>query len=111
MTRSFTVPDLRDNHGRAPSSARIRAHRCDTHAYVEEQTTDEYGSATFSSLPEEIDVAFHTLWGGKVGHGKDRWFFSHIVGVSEGGTGAGTAAGARTNLGIDGAAMLWAIVL
>jgi hypothetical protein len=111
MSRSFTVPDLFDNHSRPPVKAKIEARRCDTHTFVEEQTTDEYGQATFSSLPEEIDVAFSALWGGHVGYGKDRWFFSHIVSVSEGGTGAGTAEGARENLGIDEAAMLWAIVL
>ena len=113
-TRSFTVPDLYDNKALVPVGTRVRAHRCDTHTYVEQQYLDQYGNATFTTLPLETDVVFHAIWGGTTTdrhHTHHRWFFSHIVAVSEGGTGASTAAGARANLGIEGAAMLWAIVL
>ena len=99
-TRSFTVPDLYDGKSRVPQNARIRAHRCDTHTYVEEERTDKYGNATFTDLPLDVDVVFHTLWGGTTAARKWRWFFSHIVAVSEGGTGASTAEQARANLGL-----------
>ena len=114
MARSWTVPDLYDEKSRAPWGARVRAHRCDTHTYVEEQTLDAYGNATFTTLPEETDVSFHAIWGGTTAdrhHTHHRWFFSHIATVSEGGTGAGDVEGAQENLGIHEAAMLWALVL
>ena len=114
MTRSYTSPDLYDERGVVPIRARVRAYSCSTHAPVETEYLDSNGQATFDDLPEETDVAFHAVWGGTTAdrhHTHHRWFFSHIVAVSEGGTGASTAAGARENLGIDRLAMLWAIVL
>jgi hypothetical protein len=101
MTRSFTIPDLLDPQSRIPVGARVRARRCDTHAFIDEEATlDENGQATFTTLPEGVDAVFYTVWHGVVGHGKHRWFFSHIVSVSEGGTGASTVAQARANLGL-----------
>ena len=114
MTRSYTNPDLYDERGLVPRGARVRAHSCATHAPVETEYVDSYGNATFDDLPEETDVVFHAIWGRTTTdrhHTHHRWFFSHIQQVSEGGTGAGTAAGARENLGIEGSCMLWAIVL
>ena len=62
--RSFTIPDLFDHKGRYPKGARARAYRVDTHAFVEEEVLDEYGSATFTELPNDVDVVFHVTWGG-----------------------------------------------
>lgn len=100
MTRSFIIPDFKDDRGRTPHGARIRAYRTDTHAFVEEATVDEYGNATFSSLPKDVDVSFHATWGGTTTGLKERWFYSHINAVSEGGTGASDAATAASNLGL-----------
>jgi len=114
MPRSFTVPDLYDNRALVPSGARVKAHRCDTHTLVETEYLDSNGNATFDDLPLEVDTVFHAIWGGTTADRHithHRWFFSHIVAVSEGGTGASTAAGARENLGIEANCMLWAIVL
>lgn len=110
--RSWTVPDLFDDSGRVPQRARVRARDCSTHTLLdEEQLLDEYGQATFTTLPLDTDVVFHTIWGGTVGYGKERWFFSHIHQITEGGTGSSTAGGARENLGIENLLILWAIVL
>ena len=62
--RSFTIPDVLDHRGRAIKNARVQAFRVDTHEFVEEETTDEYGSATFDELPNDVDVVFYVTWGG-----------------------------------------------
>jgi len=98
-TRSFTVPDILDAQGRPVGGARVVAKRCDTHAYITEQFTDANGNTTFTTLPL-VDVYFHATWGGLAGTGKERWFFSRIIDVEEGGTGATTAAEACSNLGV-----------
>ena len=99
-TRSFTVPDLFDDKGRVPARATVKAYRTDTHAFVEEAIIDSNGNATFSALPTDTDIVFHATWGGISGTQKEKWFFSHVPGVAEGGTGASTAAGACSNLGV-----------
>jgi len=62
--RCFTVPDILDHKGRSIKNARVQAYRMDTHAFIEEETTDEYGSATFDELPNDVDVIFTPTWGG-----------------------------------------------
>ena len=100
MTRTFTVPDLWNHQGKVPHDARVRAFRNDTHAFVEEARIDEYGQATFSNLPLDVDVSFHTIWGGTASARDNQWFFSRIIQVEDGGTGASDAATARANLGL-----------
>ena len=101
MARSYTIPDLFDAHGRVPRGARVRAFRTDTHAFVEEALIDEDGQATFTTLPEDVDVSFHTIWGGTTARKSNQWFFSRVIQVSEGGTGSSNAATARANLGLE----------
>ena len=106
-TRTFTVPDLLDDKGRAIDRARVRARRIDTHAWLdEEQYTDENGQCTFTTLPTDVTCVFLAQWGNEA-----RWFFSHIVSVEEGGTGASDADTALDNLEVREAAILWAIAL
>jgi len=62
--RSFTIPDILDHKGRPVKNARVQAFRVDTHKFVEEELTDEYGSATFDELPNDVDVVFTPTWGG-----------------------------------------------
>lgn len=62
--RSFTIPDILDHKGRPVKNARVQAFRVDTHTFVEEELTDEYGSATFDELPNDVDVVFTPTWGG-----------------------------------------------
>ena len=99
-TYSFTFPDLLDDHGRRVKNAPIEAYREDTHALVETQTTDENGSATFTSLPYGQDIIFHAKWGGIAENKKERWFFLDFKDIEEGGTGATSGADARFNLGL-----------
>ena len=110
-TRNLTTPDLYDGRGRIPQEARIRAFRCDTHAYVEEQRIDENGQATFTTIPVETDTVYHTMWGGITGNGQYQWFPIRFMQITDGGTGASDAETALDNLGVHGAAMLWALVL
>ena len=63
MTRSFTIPPVLDDHGRIPSGARVRAYRNDTHALISQTVLDEHGTATFTDLPDDVDVTFHVTWG------------------------------------------------
>ena len=62
--RSYTIPDILDHKGRPVKNARVQASRVDTHTFVEEELTDEYGSATFDELPNDVDVVFTPTWGG-----------------------------------------------
>ena len=62
--RSWTIPDLKDYKGRTVKNARVRAFRVDTHTLVETKITDANGSATFTDLPNDVDVVFHAHWGG-----------------------------------------------
>ena len=106
-TRTFTVPDLLDEKGRAIARARVIARRCDTHVFLdEEQYTDEYGACTFTTLPEDVTCVFLAQWADEA-----RWFFSHILAVDEGGTGTSDPETALDNLEVREAAILWAVVL
>ena len=106
-TRTFTVPDLLDDKGRAIARARVKARRIDTHVWLaEEQFTDEYGQCTFTTLPTDVTCVFIAQWGDE-----SRWFFSHIVSVEEGGTGGSDPETALDNLEVGEAAILWAVVL
>ncbi|GAG14188.1 unnamed protein product, partial [marine sediment metagenome] len=64
IARAYTIPTLFDDKGRVPKGARVRAYRNDTKRCVEEQLIDEYGNATFTELPLDVDVTFHAIWGG-----------------------------------------------
>ena len=111
-TRSLTTPDLYDGRRRVPRGARMNAYRCDTHAFVEEAEVDSNGQASFTAIPTGVDSVYHAMWGGVSGRdGEYEWFPIRFMEITDGGTGATTAEDARTNLGVDGAALLWAIVL
>ena len=105
-TRTFTVPDLLDSQGRAVARARVRAWRIDTHAWVETETTDEYGQCTFDDLPTDVTCVLLAQWGTK-----SRWFTAPVLSVEEGGTGGSDPDTAIDNLEVKEAAILWAIVL
>ena len=109
-TRNLTTPDLLDRRGRVPARARMKARRCDTHAHVEEQVVDSNGQATFTTIPTETDNVFWAAWGGTTGNGHHQWFPIRFMEVTDGGTGASDAATALDNLGVHGAAILWALV-
>ena len=110
-TRALTTPDLLDGRGRVPRRARMTAHRCDTHVFVEEQEVDSNGQATFTTIPTETDTVYLTMWGGISGKdGHHQWFPLRFMQVTDGGTGSSTAAGALDNLGVHAAAILWALV-
>ena len=102
----FNFPDLIDDRGRRPKNARVVAYRADTHSFVEEQYTDHNGTATFTALPIGQDIVFHATWGVS----KEQWFFLRVNEIEDGGTGSGTAAGARDNLGINNSAIVWELV-
>jgi len=99
-TYSFTFPDLRDDHGRLVKNVPVKAHREDTHALVETQTTDANGSATFTDLPYGQDIIFHAQWGGIAQHKKERWFYLDFKDIAEGGTGGTSAEWVRDLLGL-----------
>jgi len=111
MTRALTTPDLYDGRRRVPRGARMKAYRCDTHAFVEEQEVDSSGQASFTAIPKGVDTVYHTTWSGITGRGKYQWFPIRFMQIEDGGTGATNAEDARDNLGVDAIAMLWAIVL
>ena len=106
-TRTFTVPDLLDAKGRATARARVIARRIDTHAWLdEEQTTDEYGQCTFTTLPTDVTCVLLAQWGTE-----SRWFVAPVLSVEEGGTGGSDTGTAIENLEIKDAAIKWAITL
>ena len=105
-TRTFTVPDLLDDKGRAIARARVQAWRTDTHALIDEvQYTDEYGQCTFTTLPEDVTCVLLAQYGTEA-----IWLFAPVLSVSEGGTGSSTAEEAIENLEIPEEGILWAIV-
>ena len=100
-TRNLTTPDLLDGRGRVLRRARMTAHRCDIHVFVEEQEVDSNGQATFTTIPTETDTVYHAMWGGISGKdGHHQWFPIRFMQITDGGTGASDAATARTNLGV-----------
>ena len=106
-TRTFVVPDLLDDKGRATARARVQVRRCDTHVWMDEiQYTDEYGACTFTTLPTDVTCVFLAQYGDE-----SRWFFSHILSIEEGGTGASDTDTALENLEVKPAAIKWAVVL
>ena len=110
-TRTLTTPDLYEGRGRVPHKARMRAYRCDTHAYVEEQIVDANGQCAFTIIPTETDTVYLAQWGGITGKdGHHQWFPIRFMEITDGGTGASTAATALDNLGVHAAAILWALV-
>jgi hypothetical protein len=98
--RCFTIPSLYDKKGRVAKGARVQAFRDDTHVLVKEGTIDSTGNATICGLPNNVDITFHVTWGGSSASGEERWFYSKVNAVTEGGTGSSTIPGARTNLGL-----------
>lgn len=98
--RCFCIPDLFDWKGRVAKGARVRAYRDDTHELIKEGLIDQYGNATICGLPNDTDISFHVTWGGSSSSGEERWFYSDIPSVAEGGTGSSLAPTARTNLGL-----------
>lgn len=98
--RCYTISDLFDEKGRVPKGARVLAYRSDTHELIKEGTIDANGNATICGLPLDTDVSFHVTWGGATSGENNRWFYSDISGVVEGGTGSSTASGSATNLGL-----------
>lgn len=110
-TRALTTPDLLDKRGLPPARARMKCRRCDTHAHVEEVGVDANGQASFTVVPTETDTVYHAKWGGTTAvEGKSQWFPIRFMGVTDGGTGASTAAAALDNLGVHGACIVWALV-
>ena len=110
-TRNLTTPDLYDGRRRVPARARMKAYRCDTHAYVETQVVDSNGQAAFTTIPTETDTVYLAQWGGVTGKdGHSQWFPIRFMELTDGGTGSSTAEGALDNLGVHGAAILWALV-
>jgi len=99
-SRCVCIPDVLDDHGRVAKGARVRAYRNDTHTVVAEGTIDANGNATICGLPNDVDVSFHVTWGGSGSSGNERWFYSDIKGITEGGTGSSNALAGRTNLGL-----------
>ena len=92
----YTTPVVLDPKGRVPKGARVEARRADTGAVVETQHLDSGGKATFSELPNDVDVTFYAVWGAQ-----SELLYSTIQGVAEGGTGSSNAETARANLGLE----------
>jgi len=111
-TGGFTFPDLMDDHGRYVKNVPIEAYRTDTRPalLVETQNTDEYGSATFTSLPAGVDTIFTGKWGGQYSLEKEEWFFLDFKDLEDGGTGGTNAVDARDSLGVYGCSLLWELI-
>jgi phage-related protein len=109
-TRSLTTPDLLEQKSRPARRTRMRAYRCDTHALEETQTTDSNGQAAFTTLTTEVDHVFWANWSGITDGRKYQWFPIRFMEIEDGGTGASTAPDALDNLGVHGAAIVWALV-
>lgn len=100
--RCYVIPDVLDLKGRVPKGAKVSALRADTHELIKTGEIDSSGNATICGLPLDTDVIFHVTWGGSTAAGtqQERWFYSDIPSVAEGGTGSSSAETARTNLGL-----------
>jgi len=107
----FSFPDLFDDHGRRVKNATVKAFTATDHTLAETQTTDDNGTATFSALPTGEDIVFHATWGGVIAPTNEEWFFMRVNDIEDGGTGAGTADGARDNLGVSASSLLWELIL
>ena len=107
----YTTPDIYDWKGRVAKGARAQAYRTDTDALVETQTINQYGNATFTALPNDVDIRFIVNWGGTAQTHKSRTFTRRVEGVTDGGTGSSLAPTARDNLGVGATVSIWSLIL